>query len=104
MLRFAGFTISKHIVASVPVGGPFLNFLPVISKEVKYFEKGMHTEIRFEGRVQVFFCPSILFALEVEGEEVLNLIISFLKLQQFIVYESLSQKSSFSLYLGEIRN
>ena len=57
-------------MASVPVGGPFLNFLPVISKEVKCFEKGMHTEIRFEGRVQVFFCPSILlFALEVEGEE-----------------------------------
>ena len=105
MLPFAGFTISKHIMASVPVGGPFLNFLPVISKEVKCFEKGMHTEIRFEGRVQVFFCPSILlFALEVEGEEVLNLIISFIQLQQFIVYESLSQKSSFSLYWGEIRN
>ena len=63
-------------MASVPVGGPFLNFLPVISKEVKCFEKGMHTEIRFEGRVQVFFCPSsLLFALEVEGEEVLNLLV-----------------------------
>ena len=75
---FAGFTISKHVVASVPVRGPFLNFLPVISKEVICFEKSMYTEICFEGCVQVFVCPSILLsALEVKREEVLNLKVSY---------------------------
>lgn len=92
---FAGFKISQQVVAGVSVGGPFLNFLPVISKEkVKCFEKGMYTELLFEGHVQVLFCPCfLLYALEVKREQGLNLR-RFIKVKQFIVCESLSFSES----------
>lgn len=75
----------------------------MLKEKVRCFEKGMYTELLFEGYVQVFFCPGfLLYALEVKREEGLNLIIGFIQLRQFIMCESLifSEKELF-LVFGE---
>ena len=89
---FARFKIAQRAVASVHVGGPFLNFLPVIPKEqVKRFEKGVDPELLLQLYVQVFWCPGfLLYASEVKREKRLNLIVGFIKLKQFVMSESLS--------------
>lgn len=104
MLHFARLWISQQVVASVSLGGPFLNFIPVILREkIKCFEKGMYTELLFEGHIDVSFCTGFcLYALKVKRREGLNLVISFMQLKQFIVCENLpfSEKQLFHAFGG----
>lgn len=62
----------------------------------------MYTEIFFEGHIQVFFCPSFLYALEVKRQKGLNVMIEFIKLKQFIVYEICLRKVIVPCILGEL--
>lgn len=68
-------------------------------------KKIMYTELLFEGHVQVFFCPDfLLYALEVKRGKGLNLILEFIKLKQFIGFESLSfsEKQYFLVFWGKL--